>query len=195
MEAVLHCRMSPTRRVVDCNHIVAAVGGLVIMVLLSAAHHQVPIQRPRQVYHISSLTEVGWVQDLMLGHPNRIKTELGMRLHIFKRLISDLSDLGLAPLWHISLEEQVAIFLYMSVTGLSIRHIGEHFQHSNETISLYFFLFFFILNCADIIEDISTEFVSLYLHHHSIIAMSDDTPQAPYPHVDRSRPKLSDIYW
>jgi hypothetical protein len=114
MEAVLHCCMSPTRRVVDHNHIVAAAGGLVIMILLSAAHHQVPIQRPRRVYHTSSLTGAGWVQELMLGHPDCIKTELGMRL------VSDLSDLGLDPSWHISLEEQVAIFLYMSVTGLSI---------------------------------------------------------------------------
>jgi hypothetical protein len=78
-------------------------------------------------------------QELMLGHPDRIKTELGMRLHVYKRLISDLSDLGLAPSWHISLEEQVAIFLYASITSLSIQHVGEHFQHSNETISLYFF--------------------------------------------------------
>jgi hypothetical protein len=136
MEAVLHCH--PTRRVVDCNCIVAAAGGLVIMILLSAAHHQVPIQRPRQVYHTSSLTGAGWIQELMLGHPDRIKTKLGMRLHVFKRLISDLSDLGLAPSWYISLEKQVAIFLYMSVTGLSIWHVGEHFQHSNETISLFF---------------------------------------------------------
>jgi hypothetical protein len=112
--------MSPTRRVVDHNRIVVAAGGLVIMILLSAAHHQVPIQRPRQVYHTSSLTRVGWVQELMLGHPDRIKTELSMRLHVFKRLISDLSDLGLAPSQHISLEEQVAIFLYTSVTSLSI---------------------------------------------------------------------------
>ncbi|KIJ09243.1 hypothetical protein PAXINDRAFT_40755, partial [Paxillus involutus ATCC 200175] len=26
----------------------------------------------------------------------------------------------------------------MSVTGLTIRHVGEHFQRSNDTISLYF---------------------------------------------------------
>jgi hypothetical protein len=115
MEAVLHCHMSPTRRVVDRNRIVAAAGGLVIMILLSAAHHQVPIQRPRQVYHTSSLTRAGWVLELMLGHPDRIKTELSSM-----RLISDLSDLGLAPSQHISLEEQVAIFLYTSVTSLSI---------------------------------------------------------------------------
>jgi len=38
---------------------------------------------------------------------------------------------------HVPLEEQLAIFLYASVTGLSIRHLGERFQRSNETISKY----------------------------------------------------------
>jgi hypothetical protein len=35
------------------------------------------------------------------------------------------------------LEEQLAIFLYACVTGLSVRHLGEHFQRSNDTISKY----------------------------------------------------------
>jgi hypothetical protein len=35
----------------------------------------------------------------------------------------------------VSLEEQLAIFLYACVTGLTVRHIGERFQRSNETIS------------------------------------------------------------
>ncbi|KIM64947.1 hypothetical protein SCLCIDRAFT_1164605, partial [Scleroderma citrinum Foug A] len=39
---------------------------------------------------------------------------------------------------HISLEEQLAIFLYICVTGLPIRHIGERFQRSNDMISMYF---------------------------------------------------------
>ena len=32
------------------------------------------------------------------------------------------------------------IFLYMSITGLTIQHMGEHFQWSNKTISKYFCL-------------------------------------------------------
>jgi hypothetical protein len=43
---------------------------------------------------------------------------------------------GLGDSWHVGLDEQAAIFLYMCVTGLSVRHVGERFQHSNETISL-----------------------------------------------------------
>ncbi|KAJ7050996.1 hypothetical protein C8F01DRAFT_939060, partial [Mycena amicta] len=39
---------------------------------------------------------------------------------------------------HVSLEEKLAIFLYTCVTGLSVRHVGERFQRSNETISRYF---------------------------------------------------------
>jgi hypothetical protein len=36
---------------------------------------------------------------------------------------------------YVMLEEQLAIFLYTSVTGLSIRHVGERFQRANGTIS------------------------------------------------------------
>jgi phosphate starvation-inducible membrane PsiE len=38
---------------------------------------------------------------------------------------------------YVSLEEQLVIFLYMSVTGLTIRYIGECFHQSNENISQY----------------------------------------------------------
>ncbi|KIK21682.1 hypothetical protein PISMIDRAFT_84612, partial [Pisolithus microcarpus 441] len=48
----------------------------------------------------------------------------------------------------VSLEEQLAIFLYMSITGLTIRHVGEHFQHSNETISQYFQKLLFIFSSS-----------------------------------------------
>ena len=32
-------------------------------------------------------------------------------------------------------EEQLAIFLYASVTGLTVQHLGERFQISNDTMS------------------------------------------------------------
>jgi len=35
------------------------------------------------------------------------------------------------------MEQHVAIFLYTCVTGLSIHHVGERFQHANATISKY----------------------------------------------------------
>jgi hypothetical protein len=89
----------------------------------------------KQPYHMSALTGITWVEELKYGHPNRIWTELGMCLHVFIALVAELHLCGLADSQYIVLEEQVVIFLYMLVTGLSIRHIAERFQHSNETIS------------------------------------------------------------
>jgi hypothetical protein len=86
-------------------------------------------------YHTSILTGEGWVLELLNGHPERMHTELGMRVPVFRQLVLELQEIGLGPSKHVSLEEQLAIFLYASVTGLSIRHLGERFQRSNETIS------------------------------------------------------------
>ena len=90
-----------------------------------------------QPYHTSALSGEAWVNELIHGHPDRIFTELGMRLHVFLAFVSNLQLLsGLQTSRHgVTVEEQAAIFLYTCVTGLSIRHIGERFQRSNETIS------------------------------------------------------------
>jgi hypothetical protein len=51
--------------------------------------------------------------------------------------IEALRAVGLQDTRNITLEEHLAIFLYTCVTGLSIRHVGERFQHANATISKY----------------------------------------------------------
>jgi hypothetical protein len=86
-------------------------------------------------YHTSILTGEGWVLELLTGHPERIHCELGVHRHVFAKLISELREFGHSNSRFVSLEEQLAIFLYACVTGLTIRHIGERFQRSNETIS------------------------------------------------------------
>jgi len=86
-------------------------------------------------YHTSALSGAAWVQELLDGHPERIRCELGMHKHVFRSLIANLVVLGHRPSCNVSLEEQLAIFLYMCVTGITIRHTGERFQHSNDTIS------------------------------------------------------------
>jgi hypothetical protein len=75
------------------------------------------------------LSGASWIQELMSGYPNCISRELRMHAHVFQNLC------GLVPSKHLSCEEQLAIFLYMSVTGLTVWHVGEHFQHLNDTIS------------------------------------------------------------
>jgi hypothetical protein len=54
---------------------------------------------------------------------------------VFYVLLNLLRDSECKASKYVLLEEQLAIFLYASVTGLSVRHLGEGFQHSNDTIS------------------------------------------------------------
>lgn len=90
----------------------------------------------RTPYHTSILTGQGWVQELRDGHPERIQCELGVRKHVFDTLLDKLGHIGhMESQQGVTLEEQLAIFLYMVMTGLSVWHIGERFQCSNETIS------------------------------------------------------------
>lgn len=86
-------------------------------------------------YHTSILTGEAWVLELMRGHPKRIHCELGVHLHVFQALLSELRRMGHGNSRYVTLEEQLAIFLYCCVTGLTIRHVGERFQRANETIS------------------------------------------------------------
>jgi hypothetical protein len=86
-------------------------------------------------YHTSALSGEGWVRELLTGHPERIRCELGVHKHVFHALVDSLLALGVTPSRHLTVEEQLAIFLYRCVTGLSVRHVGERFQRSNESIS------------------------------------------------------------
>ena len=89
-------------------------------------------------YHTSILSGQMWVDELLEGHPDLIYCELGVQKEIFLELIHTLRNFGITGSKHIPLEEQLLIFLYMSMTGLTIRYTGEHFQHSNDTISKSF---------------------------------------------------------
>jgi hypothetical protein len=104
-----------------------------VMQLYSSPHYF------KQDYHTSKLTGREWVRELMEGHPERIQSELGVSLHVFLFFVHELRMLcGIEDSNKgVTVEEQAAIFLYMCVTGLSIRHVGERFQRSNETISRF----------------------------------------------------------
>ena len=93
------------------------------------------VQCERIPYHTSALSGYQWVLELLTGHPERIRTELGVHKDVFWKLITDLRSLGITDSKHVTLEEQLAIFLYMCVTGLTTQHVGEHFQRSNDTVS------------------------------------------------------------
>ena len=88
-------------------------------------------------YHTLALTGANWVRELLNGHPERIRNELGVHKHVLNGLIEALQQAGVHSSRNVFLEEQLAIFLYTSVTGLSLRHVSERFQRANETTSWY----------------------------------------------------------
>ena len=79
----------------------------------------------KQPWHTSILTGQMWVLELLGGHPEHIHTELEVHTHVFYALIDELCSLGCTDSKFVTLEEQLAIFLYCSVTGLTVRHLGE----------------------------------------------------------------------
>ncbi|KAJ7055149.1 hypothetical protein C8F01DRAFT_934300, partial [Mycena amicta] len=66
----------------------------------------------KQDYHTSALSGRAWVNELIEGHPERIRCELGMRVHVFLAFVAQLKAAGMSDSKHVSLEEQAAIFLY-----------------------------------------------------------------------------------
>jgi hypothetical protein len=86
---------------------------LVLVGLFKQAHQSTTKKIP---YHTSILTGEGWVLKLLTGHPRHICTKLGVNHQVFDKLIGTL----LHSTCRVSLEEQLGIFLYASVTGLSI---------------------------------------------------------------------------
>ncbi|EGO28369.1 hypothetical protein SERLADRAFT_379992 [Serpula lacrymans var. lacrymans S7.9] len=73
----------------------------------------------------AALTGHGWVLELLSGHPDRIRAELGVRCHVFFRLVDLLKCYQYVDSRHVHIEEQLAIYQYACVTGLSVCHIGE----------------------------------------------------------------------
>ena len=89
------------------------------------------------LYHTSALSGEAWVLELLNGHPKHICCKLAVHKPILHALIKELSTMGLRPSWNITSKEKLSIFLYKCVTGLSVEHVGERFQHSNHTTSEY----------------------------------------------------------
>lgn len=118
--------------------LISAASYLISIVGLVTQLYSAPLYW-KQPYHTSILTGQGWVNELIHGHPDRIWNELGMRLHVYLFFVHELRTIcGLTDSRRgVSVEEQAAIFLYMCVTGLSVRHVAERFQRSNDTISRY----------------------------------------------------------
>ena len=91
-----------------------------------------------KLYHTSILSGQMWVDELLDGHPDHICCELGLQKGTLHELFCALHCFGVTDLKYVGLEEQLALLLYMLVTGLTIWHTGKCFQCLNDTISKCF---------------------------------------------------------
>ena len=81
----------------------------------------------KQPWYTSMLTgqKKIWVLELLGGHPECICTEVGVHTHVLYSLIDELHSFSYTDSKFVTLQEQLAIILYCSVTGLMVRHMGE----------------------------------------------------------------------
>src|SRR5947199_10740467 len=87
----------------------------------------------------SPLSGHQYIQELLKSHPNRIQEVLRMKLEVFQFLCIELKTKGLRDSrYGITVEEQVAMFLFSVAWPASNRDVQERFQHSGETVSRYF---------------------------------------------------------
>ena len=127
-------RDSHWQRCRKCRHtaLLAAIAAVTAVLAVVDGAEKVP-------YHDSLLSGENWLLELKLTrNPHRFKEQLGMKLPVFLSLVSELerlTNLGNKKL--VSLEEQVAIFLYTVTGNESTRKTAERFQHSTQTISRY----------------------------------------------------------
>lgn len=111
--------------------VTAAISAALVVIDYSQTYYD------KTPYHDSALSGAAWVCELLRGHPKRIRKELGVHKYVFRALIVALQDAGYTRSKFVTLEEQLAIFLYTCVTGLSLVHVCERFQRATETASKY----------------------------------------------------------
>ena len=107
----------------------------IIPILYKFAVDQLASPNPPIPYHTSVLSGEHWVHELLNVHPDCIHNELSVCWGTFCLLVKTVEALGIQSSHHVSIEEQLSIFLYTVVTGMGCTHIGEHFQWSSSTVT------------------------------------------------------------
>ena len=127
--------MFPVQEMMNLHRTVIFAISLQLSLLLPTLTRLIHRYHMKEPYHTSILSSYAWLQELLYGHLERILTELGVHKEVFLALVEKLRSMGHGDTRYVKLEEQLAIFLYTSVTSLSVRHVGERFQRANGTIS------------------------------------------------------------
>ena len=98
------------------------------------------VQNPLSLQPIPMRTSIlsgqMWLDELLVGHPERFGEQFGMSKHTFQLLSRELQlHSGLTNRRQVTADEQLATFLYIARTGSSTRILQERFQRSPSTIS------------------------------------------------------------
>ena len=84
---------------------------IIVIAVASIVHtaFEPPPHSDPELYHTSTLSGEGWLLELLTGHPEHIRNELGMYAETFNHLVSHLRAYGHVDSKSVSLEEQVAV--------------------------------------------------------------------------------------
>ena len=92
----------------------------------------------RQGIHTSVRNGATFIDETLNGHEVLCQRRFHMEREIFRALVRRLREKGLVDSRYVSVEEQLAIFLYAVSKNASNRVLQDQFQHSGETISRHF---------------------------------------------------------
>lgn len=94
----------------------------------------------RQPLHTSKLTGEEWTQEILSSeNPRLFPKNMRMEKPVFQKLCEVFRERGyLRDSRHVSVEQQLHIFLYIVSNNAANRNVQGRFQHSGETISRYF---------------------------------------------------------
>jgi hypothetical protein len=109
--------------------------------MLAAVLGAVEVMKPRlfpEPYHTSIRTGHISIQELLGGHPDHMRRNMGMHKHAFRKLAHTLTaKTGLRDTKHATLGESLGIFLHMIFTNNTTEEEHEWFQRSPNTIHRY----------------------------------------------------------
>jgi len=113
--------------------LVCQITALFISIILNSVVSALLVLYPNDPipYHTSILTGEAWVLELLTGHLKQIYCKLGVHVHVFNALVNELYCMGYTSSRSVSLEEQLSIFLYCCIRGVTVCYAGEWFQRSN----------------------------------------------------------------
>ena len=103
--------------------------------LVSQWHEQHMVKEPSLDF---SIARELYVRRLYYGSDRTCKEQLRLTRHCFTVLCFKLKEMGLKTTRNITVEEVVAMFLYVISFNLTNRKVGFDFIRSGETVSRYF---------------------------------------------------------